>query len=166
MLTHERLLSVLTYDAELGTFTWKRTARSLTGRRLWNAGKSAGWIEASGYGRLTVDGRTYLAHRLAWFYVHGAWPIELDHRNGDPGDYRMVNLRELTHQENSHNLHGAHADSQTGILGVQHRGSRWTSTIMVGGKRIHLGTFRTADEARAAYIAAKREHHPAWEPKP
>lgn len=161
-LTHERLLSLLAYDADRGTLTWLPDARDRSGRLHPKRGQSAGWVENSGYPRLTIDGRTYLAHRVAWFHVHGVWPGELDHRNTDPLDYRLANLREVTHQQNTHNITRAHRDSASGLLGVRARKDRWVASICVAGERTHLGTFDTAEEAHAAYVAAKRERHPAW----
>ena len=41
----------------------------------WTAG-----INQYGYGKVKFDGRTYGAHRVAWFLSNGAWPVEeLDH---------------------------------------------------------------------------------------
>src|SRR5215468_6803827 len=66
--------------------------------------KNAGCRKTDGYVHIGVDGRTYSAHRLAWFYVYGVWPEhDIDHMNGVRGDNRLVNLREATHIQNCRN---------------------------------------------------------------
>ena len=78
MLSHERLLEALEYRPDTGQFFW----RIVGGPR--SIGKLAGCIKDTGYREIGLDGKLYKAHRLAWFYVYGAWPSErLDHRYGD-----------------------------------------------------------------------------------
>lgn len=37
---------------------------------------------------------------------------------------------------------------------------KWKATLQTNGKSQYLGIFNTAEEARAAYLAAKAEQHP------
>lgn len=53
-----------------------------------------------GYILVGVDNRLYLAHRLIWMMVYGEWPNVIDHKNGDPSDNRLVNLRNVNQSEN------------------------------------------------------------------
>lgn len=69
MLTAERLRSLLRYDPDTGTFVW--AAR--TSNRI-KIGDVAGRPHNRGYVAIGVDGRVYLAHRLAWLWVTGNWP--------------------------------------------------------------------------------------------
>jgi hypothetical protein len=158
MLTHERLLEVLDYDPETGVFRWKVSPRGNV-----CAGDVAGCLGGRGYAAIGVDLALYRAHRLAWFYVTGEWPQgAVDHVNGRRDDNRFSNLRVVSNAINSQNLRRAHSDSRTGLLGVypHKKSGRFQSRIMVGGARKHLGTFETAQEAHAAYLAAKRQLHP------
>ncbi len=103
-----------------------------------------------------------MAHRLAWLYVHGTWPaMRVDHRNGNPADNRIRNLRLATNSENRQNLHKAHKNNLSGLLGVSRNGNNWAATIKINGKRIGLGTYKTAEAAHAVYLVAKRELHHA-----
>src|SRR5690606_34614864 len=99
MLTQQRLKELLYYDPETGIFT-RLVGRS--GPRA-RAGDVAGSDNGKGYIRIYVDGRPYKAHRLAWFYMHGEWPEEIDHRNGERADNRLSNLRPVTRQQNNLN---------------------------------------------------------------
>jgi hypothetical protein len=67
---------------------------------------------------VSVGGHFYLAHRLIWLYVHGAWPsANLDHRNGVKTDNRISNLRECTVSENAMNTKRS-TNNKSGFKGV------------------------------------------------
>jgi hypothetical protein len=117
-----------------------------------------------GYFQIKADGKTIPAHRLAWALAHGKWPEQqIDHINGDKTDNRLCNLREASGRVNSENQRRAMPQNKTGFLGVtpsSNWGSKaWRARIMVHGKNINLGTFKTPEAAHAAYVQAKRLHH-------
>jgi hypothetical protein len=158
-ITSSRVRSVLDYDEATGVFTWRET-------RGGNAvvGQQAGTMLANGYRHIMVDGRFYLAHRLAWFYVHGRWPpCLMDHIDGNRDCNALANLREANGFENAANSVGKR-NSRTGLKGValEQRTGRFVARIMVRGKQTHLGTFATAEEASAAYLAAARAANGAF----
>ncbi len=162
-ITQERLRELLHYDAATGIFTWiKRPSNCV------KIGEQAGCYDDKGYIHIRADDRLYLAHRLAWFYETGSWPITgLDHKNGNPSDNRIDNLREATQSQNVQNIRGAKRDSSHGYLGVKFmpkQGKKpWMARIQVNRKNIFLGYYHTGEEAHAAYIAAKRKLHPFGE---
>jgi hypothetical protein len=122
----------------------------------------AGWTARRGIRFIEIDQRNYKAHRLAWLYVHGVWPTgEIDHRNGDPRDNRIANLRDVTHAVNLQNLTKPRAGCKSGMLGAQWDASRqkWKASIRTQGASKHLGRFDTPEEAHEAYKNAKRKLH-------
>jgi hypothetical protein len=137
-----RLRSLLDYDPATGVFRWR------PGRR----GVRNGGVAGSSNGRkiqIRIDDRAHLAHRLAWLYVHGEWPVELDHANGDGFDNRLANLRPATRQENQRNRRAK---------GCYYRPDRdrWVAMIYDGRRSVFLGYHDTEQEARATYEAAAR----------
>ena len=155
LLTHARLLEVLHYDPETGVFRW-RTTLSNRARRGAEAGSAAK------YRRITVDGEIYRAARLAWFYVHAAWPVgDVDHINGVKTDDRLRNLRDVSRRVNNENQRVAKRSSGTGLLGASlcQCTGRYVARITTEGRSRNLGRFDTPEEAHAAYIAAKRKYH-------
>lgn len=148
-ITESRLKELLHYDPDTGVFRRLVNRRGLKAR----AGAVAGWIDKDGYRRIEVDGRRYSAHRLAWFYVHGAFPNkELDHRNGVRDDNRIANLREATPGQNQANSKA----KRNGLKGVcwNRRAKKWQSNICIRRKLVYLGLFRSESEAHAAYYEA------------
>lgn len=122
------------------------------------AGQVAGNIDHHGYRVVTIKGRCYRQHRLAWFYMHGVWPSDLiDHENRVRSDNRFLNLREASGHGNQRNRKVQ--ASRSGIPGVRQVGEKWRATITVDWKPQHLGMFATADEADAARRAAKEQLH-------
>jgi hypothetical protein len=150
------LHNLLHYDARTGVFSWVvRTSNRV------NVGDVAGFISL-GYRRIRLQGRVYMAHRLAWFWMTGVWPVfQIDHRNGNKIDNRWSNLREADGYLNSQNLRKSHSDSQTGLLGAHPYRGRFQAQITVGGKQIHLGYFSKPEKAHAVYLKVKREFHPS-----
>lgn len=154
LLTSERLKEIINYNPDTGIFRWKKTNKSQ------RAGVLAGWIDVHGYRSIGIYGKTYRGCRLAWLFMTGEWPQEeIDHINGKRNDDRFINLRQVSRTTNSQNLRKPHKDNSHGLLGVMRLHKRWTAQIMVSGKRIHLGTFATPEEAHQIYIEAKRKLH-------
>ena len=154
-LTAEYVRSILSYCPETGSFTW------LVNRHRKQPGQQAGSIDSGGYIRITIDGQRYMGHRLAWLLVHGEWPSNcIDHVNRDRSDNRFTNLRAATNAENCQNH--LREPGASGLRGVKWHSQRrkWQAAIRVNGLRKHLGLFQTADEASAAYQAARKSLHP------
>lgn len=87
--------------------------------------------------------------------------LEVDHINGNGLDNRRQNLRLATKNQNQHNRR-TNRSSASGIKGVHLRPSGgWSAYISKNGRRMHLGTYNTSEEAHAAYCeASKRLHGP------
>jgi hypothetical protein len=154
-LSRERLQEVLDYDPDTGIFKWK------VSRGGSMAGNVAGCVGAFGYRLISVDYILYQAHRIAWFYMTGAWPNNLiDHINGNPSDNRFSNLRQATKSENNQNSRSSRGSSV--FRGVSWRANRnkWRAVIMVGKKQYYLGHFEDEKEAAEAYQSARRRLHP------
>ena len=61
---------------------------------------------------------------------------------------------------NLQNRRHAPANSTTGYLGVSlGKKRRYRASIKANGRNVHLGYFKTAEEAHAAYLVAKRQMH-------
>jgi hypothetical protein len=160
-LTQARLRELLHYDSDTGVFT------RLNSRKRTNAQGAVGSLYSCGYVYISLAPRRYIAHRLAWLYVHGYMPSnDLDHINGDRADNRIANLRECTRAENMQNYKKPRTNT-SGFIGVHWRAkdNRWTAVINSGRKAHHLGLFSTPEEAASAYLAAKSRLH-AMNPVP
>ena len=105
----------------------------------------------------------YLAHRLAWLYVYGVWPVgQVDHINHNRADNMIKNIRDTTSFGNQQNQIKANVrNKSTGLLGTSfHKGTgKYQAKIVCNGKQIYIGIFETAKEAHKAYLKTKRKLH-------
>lgn len=149
LITLEQLHNLLHYDPETGVFTWRTTNKY---RREIKVGDRAGYADAKGYWLHRVNGATYLAHRLAWFYVHGEWPPhQVDHINGIRDDNRISNLRLATRTQNARNR-ALRSDNTSGHAGIHFdkRDKNWRVQSSLNGRNAYVGIFATLDEAITA----------------
>ena len=67
--------------------------------------KPLGFKDSSGYTRVRINKQDWLVHRIVFYMFHGRDPGKkvIDHINGDKGDNRILNLRAVTHRQNSSN---------------------------------------------------------------
>lgn len=143
----------VSYDPSTGVFT--RLMRTTFSR--CKVGAKAGTLNGWGYIDVGVFGRKFRAHRLAWFYMTGAWPAkQIDHINGDRSDNRFTNLRLATPTENRANARNR-VNSKSGLKGAFLVRGKWRSQIKKDGVTRSLGVFATAEEAHAAYVAAAKD---------
>ena len=153
-LTQERLKEILRYDPETGEFHWR-----IRVKKNHRAGDLAGCSVRSEHCSIRIDGRNYRAHQLAWLYVNGEWGRPLiDHRDGDPFNNRLSNLRLATHANNAANR-ARLRNNTSGFKGVSfdRRRSVWMAQITKNGRRYFIGRYPTAEDAHAAYVAKARE---------
>lgn len=149
MLTQDQLKQKVSYNPDTGVFTWL----GANGRRADQAGQVAGNKSPAGYVRITINQRSFMAHKLAWLYMTGELPPGIvDHRNMVKDDNRWANLRLASKSENGAN---SRPRGTSGLKGAywSKQINRWYSRV---GKK-YLGTFDTAEQAHAAYVKAAKE---------
>jgi hypothetical protein len=158
-LTHARLVELLSYDPTTGGFLWlKATTNRVT------PGAPAGAVMNNGYISIGVDGGNFYAHRLAWFYTFGEWPVlHIDHIDRVKTNNALSNLRQVTCAENQHNCKNRR-NNKSGVRGVSwdRASGRWLAKICLNRKQMYLGLFDSIGEASAAYRGAQTELHPAY----
>ena len=89
-----------------------------------------------------------------------------DHDNRNPFDNRKSNLRKATKNDNSRNKSLQH-NNTSGISGVSFRKDceKWRARIVVENKEIHLGTFKSKEEAVIARLQAEKEYFGEFAPQ-
>lgn len=155
--TQAELHALFDLDLDTGSLLWKTSG---TGRRH-GAGAPAGTIFR---GRVRVGIRKvyYALSRLTWMYVKGEDPgrVMLDHKDGNPLNNRIENLRIASRETNLHNSK-RRTDNTSGVKGVsfhiQHQ--KWQARVALNGTRYLLGYFDTLEEAAEAIRVARVEMH-------
>ena len=144
MLSRDYLNSILDYNKESGIFTWIKVKV----KNQVKNGSIAGYIDNKGYVRIQIDGKNYMAHKLAWLSVYGILPDMIDHINQVKSDNRILNLRAVDNLENSKNRKICTSNT-SGCMGVTWKKSknRWVARINVDGKRVYLGSFANFSDA-------------------
>lgn len=154
-LTQKRANEILEYDQSTGILYRKETVNGVTRR-----GERAGGFDKDGYGRLSVDGYIYAAHRVIWLMVYGYFPEhDIAHINRVKGDNRICNLREVTRSCNLKNT-GSRPKSKSKIKGIGwfKRDNAWRVRIhsRVMGFEAHLGCYEDFVEAVATRLAVEQ----------
>ena len=139
---------LLTYDPVTGIFTWNKTRNARC-----RQGQVAGKVCKDGYRRITINGQSCAAGRLAWLVVHKYDPLEatVDHKDRNRDNNAIENLRLATQKEQN--------DNKLTSKGATKCGRRFQARITTNGKTRSLGCYDTPEQARAVYIAAKIEEH-------
>ena len=159
--TQEVIKSLVDYDSEAGTFVWR--ARGVSGWDSRWAGKPAFACDWNGYKVGTILGRrTIGAHRVAFKYVHGFDPDQVDHINGKRDDNRICNLRAVTSKMNNRNMCLPNHNT-SGSIGVSFRKEKrkWRAFATLNNKAVHIGYFasrKDAEDARSLFSAGNDFH--------
>jgi hypothetical protein len=154
-----RLRALFRYDRRTGALVWRKRSDVPP---CWNtrfAGQEAGHRSALGIA-VTLNYKILRTHRVIWKMVHDQEPDEVDHKDGDPLNNRLANLRAATRMQNMGNTRLRPGAS--GLRGVARCRRRWSATICVAGRSIRLGTYDTPAEAHAAYRRAARRYFGAF----
>lgn len=159
--TVDQLREVFRYDPITGLLWHLPRPNAKASWTTRYAGKVAGCVTrtSTGYVNVKYYARTIRAHQVAWALFHGEWPPEeIDHKNGNRADNRIINLRPATRNNNSHNK-TSRPNAISGLRGVRPHCNKWRAIISCNGKRYHLGLFSTREAAHEAYAKAAEKYH-------
>jgi len=125
-------------------------------------GKIAGWVtECSGrkYKKMTVNKKTIYVHHAIFLMHHGFLPKYIDHKDGNPLNNKIENLRAATQSQNMGNSKMSNKNT-SGYKGVTWRKDtkKWLAQIMINGKHISLGSYAKKEEAADAYKNAAEKY--------
>lgn len=122
------------------------------------------WIKDTllnnGYYKVALfkDGKqtNILIHRIVakTFIDNPEGKKEVDHIDNDKSNNKLSNLRWTTPSENMHNLKFV-----KGYFWNEEK-QKFASQITANYKHKHIGYYKTEEEARQAYLNAKKIHHP------
>jgi hypothetical protein len=155
---------LLSYDPQTGKFRWNERPMKYFEREqdhlTWNskfAGAPALDSRRSGYRYGSIFGENYTAHRVAWFYVTGEEPDEIDHKDGNRANNRFTNLRAADRKLNSNN-HKLQSNNKSGHVGVSWhaKSGKWCVKV----RREYIGLFEKLEDAVAARKAAAVDFYP------
>jgi hypothetical protein len=156
--TQERVKEILEYSPDTGAFIWK-----ISNSNRVKVGAKAGTLMNTGYISIGIDGPQYLAHRLAFLYVNGTLPSEIDHIDHNPANNAISNLRAVSHTANGRNQK-FRCTNTSGVIGVGWDKSRgaWQARIRHDNRIVHLGRFKNIEDAAKAREKAEQEYgyHP------
>jgi len=134
--------------------TWK-------GRPIKNPyWKQVSLTTSSGYIQCNFNHKKYLHHRIVYYAYNPDWDFHdgsknnfIDHMDQNKTNNHISNLRVVTNAQNKQNIKakGCYYRKQC---------KKWQAEVVVNNKYIYLGYYDTEEEAREAYLKAKREHHP------
>ena len=154
----------LDYDPATGVLRWRKGRKQIAGHVKPSGYREIEWVTRELGKRKGRKSIYPLAHRMAWAMTTGTWPEnEIDHRNGNRDDNRLVNLRPATRAENAQNLvqEPRFGAPLVGVSRVPRCINRWRA----GMHGRYLGTFGSPEEASRAYFAAKAQVH-SFQPQP
>lgn len=118
-------------------------------------GEIAGVLNKQGYFRIGYKQKTYLSHRVVWLLTYGKWPEgRLDHKDGNPKNNAIANLRVATPSQNRANTRKNPNTSSPYVGVVLHKKS---GRFQAQCRRRYLGIFSSPEEAARAYDAYAKQ---------
>jgi len=155
-ISQNRLKKLLHYNPDTGIFTRIKSSAPCV-----NIGDVAGCINVSGYVSISVNGKEYYAHRLAFLYMEGYFPEnDVDHINRNSSDNRWINLRHVSRSCNNINSKMDKRNT-TGVTGVywHKQCKRWEAKIGVNKNKINLGRYKNFISAVKSRWNAEKEYN-------
>jgi len=144
LITQSQLKSLLHYNQDTGLFTWLNNIK----HHGKTKGKIAGYTNPLGYTLISIKGKTYHAHRLAWLYIYGEIPNIIDHIDHNPTNNKIDNLRNTDTRGNMKNC-SMNIKNTSGFTGVHFdkQYGKWRAMIRVNSKKVSLYSGNSKEDA-------------------
>ena len=128
-----------------------------TGKVFGVKGKEITYEDAYGYVMIRFmfkrKGYSLKAHQFIWYCVNQEIVEEIDHIDRKRNNNSIYNLRACNRKLNAKNINckGFH---------FCNRLKKYVSKITIDGKSNYLGSYKSKEEARQAYLQAKKKYFP------
>ncbi len=124
------------------------------------AGSKAGHLrKADGYWHVAYKRKTYLLHRIVFLLHHGHMPPFIDHKDGNPLNNKIDNLRETTLTQNSCNRRKG-KNNTSGMKNVSPSASgKWQVRIRSGGETCFYALVEDLELAMLVASEARDKYH-------
>ncbi len=137
------------FDYEDGRLIWRENRAPRA-----KAGADAGSKGTNGQNGIRIDGVRYMRARLVWAWHRGTWPVHtVCHADHDSGNDAIDNLLDLDRSARRLLQRYKQRDLPPGVNRARH-GYNFTACF----DGAYQGSYKTADEAHAAYVAAHLAH--------
>ena len=155
MITQTKLKEILHYEPLTGIWTWLKPVAKIVKK----GDKAGSLCKYSKYINIKIQYNTYRAHRLAYLYMTGNIPEQIDHKDGIRHNNKWLNLKPANFDINAKNK-ALYKSSTSGITGVRYRKKDkiWVANIGLNKKRMHLGSFKNKQDAINARLAANKKY--------
>ena len=103
--------------------------------------------------------KNYMVNRVIYKFYNPEWDMtytgdnQIDHFDNDKSNNNIENLRIVTNGENQQNT------LSTKGYYWNKRDKKYFARIQINKKQHHIGAYDTAEEAREAYLIAKKKYH-------
>ena len=126
-------------------------------------GDKAGSAHTEGYLQIGIDGKTYKLHRVIFLMHYGYLPDEVDHKDTDPSNNKIENLRPASRANNAKNR-AIGKNNTSGYKGVSwsKAANKWKVEVSVNGKRKYIGVFKDLEQANLIAQKVRIKYHGAF----
>lgn len=148
---------------------WRKIKNDKLGWNKRYAGKKAGSLKRSGKGvpsykiTITFNGvsKIYIAHRIIYYIYHGKLNPNkvIDHKNNNPLDNRIRNLRECTHAQNCLNRRISR-NNKVGAKNISKlKNGLYNVVFYKNGKIIFTKKFSNKKTAKSVAAKKRKKYH-------
>lgn len=165
MITQQELKKLIKYCPETGDIWFLPRDRSYfkseNQYKTWHSrfcGKAKLGLTSKGYQAICINSVAYKVHRIAWLYMTGENPNQIDHINHNRADNRFCNLRNVNQRINSMNRSMCKRN-KSGVNGVNWYPNygKWAARLGLNFGRKFVGYFDDIESAKAAIEKAKAD---------
>ena len=149
------------------TINGRKLRLNLRSGEIWGIdGRTKKWevksvFKHGNYLGMSIGNKKYKFHRVIYKIWNPDWNIDdgsiknnsIDHINGHTDNNQITNLRNVTNQQNCWN----HTKAK-GYCWDKRR-KKWHAQIQLNGKKLFLGYFVLEEDAKNAYLEAKKIYH-------
>ena len=117
-------------------------------------------ITDTGYITVSIDNKTFYAHRIIWKMQTGEDPSFIDHIDHNRANNAWNNLRNIQREDHNKNL-GRSTNNKSGITGVyfSKAANKWVAQCQVDGCTNYLGCYTDIHDAGQAVLEFRMKNN-------